>query len=234
MKKQIILLALVMSAASGIAAAGESRTLTHTTAAGSISRLVLHSGIGDIDIDAALGATEITIEVVLTPRRGGFFSSKRKAEQEVQNAGLSADVANDRLKLAITPEADDDRRFEEDWHITLPSTVALKLNHGVGDISIRGAEAGIGIDSGVGEVGVKNAGGDISIELGVGTAVVHAQAAAYASAEAEAGVGDARLTVRGQKIASGGFVGHAANWEGDGTLHIEVSVGVGDAVIQLD
>ena len=31
-------------------------------------------------------ASEITIEVVLTPRRGGFFSSKARAEQEVESA----------------------------------------------------------------------------------------------------------------------------------------------------
>lgn len=234
MKKQIVLMTLVMTAAGFVAEAGESRTLTHSTAVGSITRLVLESGIGDVDIVAAPGASEITVEVVLTPRRGGFFSSKRRAEQEVENAALSAEVQRDRLKLTITPEADDDRRFEEDWHIRIPSTLALKLTHGVGDISISGADSGIGIELGVGEVGVENAGGDISVELGVGTAVVRARAEAYASAEGAAGVGDARLTILGQKIASGGFVSHSATWEGDGTFHIEVEVGVGDAVITLD
>lgn len=234
MKKHIFLMTLVMTAAAFVVEAGESRTLSHSTAAGSITRLVLESGIGDIDIVASPEATEITVEVVLTPRRGGFFSSKRRAEQEVENAVLSAEVKRDRLNLAITPTADDDRRFEEDWHITVPSTVTLRLTHGVGDVSIRGAQSGIGIESGVGEVGVEHAGGDISIELGVGTAAVRARAAAYASAEGEAGVGDARLTVLGQKIASGGFVSHSATWEGDGTFHIEVAVGVGDAVITLE
>lgn len=234
MKKHVIFFAMMVTAAGVVAEAGESRTLSHSTAVGSITRLVLESGIGDVDIVAAEGATEITVEVVLTPRRGGFFSSKRKAEQEVENATLSAVVKRDHLNLSITPDADDDRRFEEDWHITVPSSVALKLTHGVGDISIRGTDSGIGIESGVGEIGVENAGGDISIELGVGTAVVHARAEDYASAEGAAGVGDARLTVRGEKISSGGFVGHSATWEGDGTFHIEVEVGVGDAVIKLD
>ncbi len=234
MKRHVALVALMISTAAVAAQAGESRTLTKSMAAGSINRLVLDSGIGDIDIRAAQGATEITIEVVLTPRRGGFFSSKRKAEQEVDAAVLSAQVKRDRLELTITREADDDRRFEENWSITIPATVAVKLNHGVGDVDIRGSDSGVEIDSGVGEVRVEVAKGDISIDLGVGTAVVRSVAAPYASAEGTGGVGDARLTIRGEKISSGGFVSHSATWEGDGTFHIEVSVGVGDAVITLD
>lgn len=234
MKKCIVLMSLVIAAAATLAEAAESRTLTHTVPQGTLNRLVLESGIGDIDIEAAVGATEITVEVVLTPRRGGFFSSKRRAAQEVEAASLSVRTRGDRLELKITPEADDDRRFEENWSITIPTSVALKLTHGVGDISVRSADSGIGIESGVGEVGVDATGGDISIELGVGTAVVRAPAAAYASAEGAAGVGDARLTVQGKTIESAGFVSHAATWEGNGTSHIEVEVGVGDAVIKLD
>ena len=50
----------------------------------------------------------------------------------------------------------------------------------------------------------------------------------------DGGFGDAQITARGEKISGGGFVSHSATWEGDGTFHIEVSVGVGDAVITLD
>ena len=224
-----------MILAAGIVAdAADSRTLTRSVPKGTIDRMNLDSGIGDIEIEAVAGAMEINVEVVLTPRRGGFFSSKRKAEQEVEAASLSAKTTGERLELTIVPEADDDRRFEENWSITIPAGIAVRLNHGVGDIDIREANAGVDIESGVGEVRLEVAEGDISIELGVGTAVVRSHAAAYASAEGAAGVGDARLTVRGEKISSGGFVGHAATWEGDGASHIEVSVGVGDAVIRLD
>jgi len=214
--------------------AADTRTLTRSLDAGAVTRLVLESGIGDVEIIATPETSEIAIEVVLTPRRGGFFSSKRKAEQEVEAATLSAEIHRDRLQLKITPEADDDRRFEENWSITLPARLALKLTHGVGDIDIRGAEAGVDIESGVGEVRVEVGGGEVSIELGVGTALVRGPAAAYASAEGAGGVGDAQITARGEKISGGGFVGHSATWEGDGTFHIEVSVGVGDAVITLD
>lgn len=234
MKKFLFLASLLVVTGAVAVDAAETRTLTTTVPATEIQRLVLDSGIGDVEIHAVEGMAEVTVEVVLTPRRGGIFSSKRKAEQEVQEASLSARIKGDRLSLHIEPKADDDRRFEENWSILAPADVALVLNHGVGDVDIRGADGGVQIDTGVGEVRVEVGKGDISIDLGVGTAVVRAPSASYASAEGAGGVGDARLTVRGEKISSGGFVGHAATWEGDGTFHIEVSVGVGDAVITLD
>lgn len=234
MKRCPILVVLLISAGLATADAADTRTLTRSVTAGSISELVLDSGIGDIEIQAVPGTDEIAVEVVLTPRRGGIFSSKRRAEQEVEAASLSAEIKHDRLELTIKPKADDDRRFEENWSVTIPANVAVTLNHGVGDIDIRGADSGVEIDSGVGEIRVEAGGGDISIDLGVGTAVVRAPASVYASAEGAGGVGDANLTVRGKKISSGGFVGHSATWEGDGTFHIEVSVGVGDALITLE
>jgi len=233
-KKFTLLMSMMILAAGVAAEAGDSRTLTQSVPIGSINRMDLDTGIGDVEINAVAGAEEIMVEVVLTPRRGGFFSSKRRAEQEVEAATLSAKTSGERVQLAIMPEADDDRRFEENWSVTIPATVAVWLDHGVGDIRILGADAGIDIESGVGEVRIEVAGGNISIDLGVGTAVVRSRAEAFASAEGAAGVGDARLTVRGEKISSGGFVGHSATWEGDGASHIEVSVGVGDAVISLD
>ena len=234
MKKTLLLVPIFIFAGVVVSDGAETRTLSQSVPAGSIEKLVLDSGIGDVEIHGVGSAAEIKIEVVLTPRRGGFFSSKRRAAQEVESASLSAEIKGDRLSLRVAPKADDDRRFEEAWSILVPKSIAVELDHGVGDIDIRGVDAGIEIDSGVGEIRVEAEEGDIVIDLGVGTAVVRAPAAAFASAEGAGGVGDARLTVRGEKISSGGFVSHAATWEGDGQFHIEVSVGVGDAVIKLD
>ena len=233
MKKTAIALALIATVPLTAISAGP-RTLTHSISAESLESIDLESGIGDVEITAREGADAISVEVLLTPRRGGFFSSKRKAEQEVEAASLRAKVKGTRLELGIDPRADDDRRFEERWTIELPPTISLSLDHGVGDVIIGGVRAGIDVDSGVGDVRVDVTSGDIRIDLGVGTAVVRALAESYASAEGAGGVGDARLTVNGEKISSGGFVGHSATWSGDGRDHIEVSVGVGDAVITLE
>ncbi len=234
MKKLAIMLPVVLMSALAVEAAG-SKTLTQTVPAGNIETVQLESGIGDVTIMARDGAEEVTIEVVLTPRRGGIFSSKRQAEREVDAASLDAAVRRDRLTLRIgSPESDDDRRFEERWTIELPPQLALKLEHGVGDIVIDGMRAGIELDSGVGDVTVEVSEGDVTIDVGVGTAKVRAPAAAYGSAEAAGGVGSARLTVLGETMESGGFVSKASSWTGNGRDSINVAVGVGDAVVELN
>jgi hypothetical protein len=232
--KKISLVAIILLACTPSVDAADPRTLTHIEPAAAIEVLDLDSGIGDVMITAREGIDDIAIEVQLTPRRGGFFSSKRQAEQAVEAAYLHAVSKGHRLVLRIDPPADEDRRFEEQWTIEIPAHIKLTLDHGVGDVVILGNAAGLEIDSGVGDVDVQALKGDITIDLGVGTAVVRAPASAYASAEGAGGVGDARLTVLDKRIEGGGFVGHSATWTGDGRHHIEVSVGVGDAVITLD
>jgi hypothetical protein len=108
------------------------------------------------------------------------------------------------------------------------------IDHGVGNVELRGVAGGLEIDSGVGDVLVEVTSGDVSINLGVGNASLRAPADAYASAEGSGGVGDARLNVCGERISGSGFVGQSASWTGDGSYHIEVDVGVGDAHIKLE
>jgi hypothetical protein len=233
MKKLALVLPIILVCALIGEAAGP-KSMTRTVPAADIEVLDLSSGIGDVTITARDGLDEVAIEVVLTPRRGGIFSSKRRAERDVEAAELEAAVKRDSLKLRISPVDDEDRRFEERWIIEMPSRLELKLEHGVGDVVIKGAAAGIELDSGVGDVEVEVPEGDITIDLGVGTGVVRAPASAYGAAEAAGGVGNARITAGGEEIEGGGFVSHSASWSGDGSYRIEVSVGVGDAIIELD
>jgi hypothetical protein len=233
MKKLIFVLPIILLCALMVGAAGP-KTMTRTIQAGDIDTLDLSSGIGDVTITALEGLNEVAIEVVLTPRRGGVFSSKRQAERDVEAASLKATAERESLRLRISPADEDDRRFEERWIIEMPSRLAIKLEHAVGDIVIKGATSGIELDSGVGDVDVDATEGNITIDLGVGTATVRAPAAVYATAEAAGGVGSARVTVRGEVIEGKGFVGHEASWSGDGSYRLDVSVGVGDAIIELE
>jgi hypothetical protein len=233
MKKLIFVLPIILVCALTVEGAGP-KTMTRTIQAGDIDTLDLNSGIGDVSITAQKGLDEVSIEVILTPRRGGIFSSKRQAERDVEAASLEATVARDSLELRINPADDEDRRFEERWIIEMPSRLAIKLDHGVGDVVIEGATSGVELDSGVGDVDIQAIEGNINVDLGVGTAVVRAPAAVYGATEAAGGVGSARITVRGKEIEGGGFVGHSASWSGDGAYRLNVSVGVGDAIIKLD
>jgi hypothetical protein len=232
MRRISILLAIVVACAMNVQAAGP-KTLSRTVPAADLVAIELDSGVGDIEITGRDDAAEVMIDVVLTPRRGGLFSSMRRAEQEVEEATLRADVKGDRLSLGIDPEGED-RRFEEKWTIVLPARLYVTIDHGVGDVELRGISGGLEIESGVGDVLAEVGSGDVRIELGVGDASLRAPADAYASAEASGGVGDARLSVRGERISGSGFVGKSASWTGDGNFHIDMEVGVGDAHIKLN
>lgn len=233
MKKLALVLPIILVCALTVEAAGP-KTMTRTVPASNIEVLDLNSGVGDVTITARDGLDDVVIEVVLTPRRGGIFSSKRRAEEDVEAAELEAAVKRESLNLRISPIDDEDRRFEERWIIEMPSRLELKLEHGVGDVQITGAAGGIELDAGVGDVEVEAPEGDISIDLGVGTGVVRAPVESYGSAEAAGGVGSARIAVGGEEIEGGGFVGHSASWSGNGSYRIELSVGVGDAIIELE
>ena len=232
MRKSWIVLGIALAVATPVAA-GAPRILEGNVPVNGLETVQLDAGVGDIEITAIEGADEVSIEVQLKPRRGGFFSSMKKAQSEVDEAELRMDVSKGVLRLEIETESDD-RHFEEKWIIEVPSRLMVKLEHGVGDVTIRGVTAGVELDSGVGDVEVVVPEGDVNIDLGVGTAVVRAPAAVYGTAEAAGGVGSARLEVKGEEIESGGFVSKSASWSGDGMYRISVAVGVGDAVIELE
>ena len=215
------------------AAAGAPRILEGSVPANGLETVHLDAGIGDIEITAVKGTDEVSFEVQLKPRRGGFFSSMKKAQREVDEAELRMDVSKGVLRLEIEIE-NDDRHFEEKWTLELPARLGFNLDLGVGDVDIRGLSGNLTVDIGVGELRAESVSGDINIDVGVGDASVKAAAADYGSVAGSGGVGNAQLTVRGEKISSSGFIGKSAEWTGDGAHVIEISVGVGDAKVTLE
>lgn len=232
MKKiSIALVATLILAAPAMAET--SRVLTGTVHVGDLESVRLDAGVGDIDVTATQGATEVTVEVRLKPRRGGFFSSLKKAQSEVDEAELRMDTSRGVLRLEIETESDD-RHFEERWTIEIPARLAFDLELGVGDVEIRDIAGDLTAEIGVGELNAENPSGDLSVEVGVGEATIRAAAAHYGSVAGSGGVGDAKLMVRGRKVASSGFVGHSAEWTGEGEHFIEIEIGVGDAEVVLE
>lgn len=230
-KTSIAILAALIFAVPAMAET--SRVLTGTADAGILESVRLDAGVGDIDVTAVQGATEISIEVRLKPRRGGFFSSLKKAQAEVDEAVLRMDTSRGVLRLEIETDSDD-RHFEERWTIEMPARLAFDLELGVGDVDIRDLAGALSAEIGVGDLQAEGVSGDLSVEVGVGEATIRAAAAHYGSVEGSGGVGDAKLVVRGKKVASSGFVGHSAEWTGDGEHFIEIEIGVGDAEVVLD
>jgi hypothetical protein len=230
-RKQLLIASLIVACAV-VAQASQTRTLDGTAPAADLQRVVLEAGVGDVEIIPSDGDA-VRYEVLLKPRRGGFFSSMKRAEREVQEAVLESEVVGQSLHLMIESE-DEERRFEERWTIEMPARLAIEMDLGVGDVEIRGLEGGVEIEAGVGDLLIDVACGSISVEAGVGDVTVTAPADSYGDVECSAGVGDARIRIRGERISSEGFVGHSAEWTGNGPHEVTVEVGVGDVRVTLD
>jgi hypothetical protein len=227
----IVALSLIVLAAP--AWAGTPRTLTGAVNATDLETVRLDAGVGDVSVVAVDSLAEVTLEVTLKPRRGGFFSSMKKAQREVDDAELRMDVSKGVLRLEIETESDD-RHFEETWTIELPARLAVDLDLGVADVEVRGLAGTLTVDAGVGDVVAEAVSGNVFVDVGVGDATIRAAAVDYGSVEGSGGVGDAKLTVRGERISSSGFVGKSAEWTGQGEHVIDISMGVGDADVILD
>jgi hypothetical protein len=231
--KRLAFATLALFLLASTASAGTPRILEGEIDAAGLEKVRLDAGVGDIDVLATETQSEVTVVVELKPRRGGFFSSMKKAQREVDQAELRMDVSKGVLRLEIETDTDD-RHFEERWTIELPSRLAFALDLGVGDVEVHGLAGSLTIDAGVGDVTVEDVSGDVNIDAGVGDATVRTAAVHYGSVMGSGGVGDAELTVHGQKISSSGFVGSSAEWTGTGTHTIEISMGVGDAEVVLE
>ena len=232
MKRIWIVLAIALAIAAPISAAAP-RILDGRVPAVDLETVRIDAGVGDIEITAVDGADEVSVTVELKARRGGFFSSLKKAQAEVDEAELRLDVSRGVLRLKISTESDD-RHFEERWTVELPARLGCNLDLGVGDIDVRGTSGDLTADLGVGDLTAVTVSGDLNIDIGVGGASVEAAAADYGAVDGSGGVGDAQLTVRGERISSSGFVGKSAEWTGSGERIIDISVGVGDAKVTLE
>lgn len=213
-------------------AAGEGRTLSAEVDGRALKAVELEAGVGDVDITVGNGAL-IVASVDLQPRRGGFFSSLKAAEKQVQTAKFEHRVSGDTLMLKITG-IDGDRRFEEDWTLTLPPHLAITVELGVGSIEISNATEDLNLELGVGDVTIQVNGGPVDVEVGVGDITIRGPAAAYRSVEAATGVGDVRIIADGRKITGEGFIAHSADWRGAGDADLEAESGVGDIRIVLE
>ncbi len=217
---------------SSITAAGPTRTLKATIDVSNLETMILEAGVGDVNISSG-DTGVVTVSVDLEPRRGGIFSSLKAAEKQVQKVELSSEISGTTLELGLE-NTDHDRRFEEDWTITIPVSLEVGIDLGVGDVTITGVSGAIDLELGVGDAVIRNFEGPLDIELGVGDITIQGASAVCREVEAEAGVGDVRITVGNHRITGEGFIAHSCDWEGTGEADIDAETGVGDIRIVLD
>ncbi|HXS81752.1 MAG TPA: hypothetical protein VN896_03455 [Methylomirabilota bacterium] len=101
--------------------------------------------------------------------------------------------------------------------LSVPRTLAVDIEMGVGELTISGIE------------------GDLDVQLGVGEADIRALRSRAGHVTVDTGIGDADIHGGGSGTRSRGFIGSHAVWdEGQGRASVRLHVGVGDASVRLE
>ncbi|HBS29744.1 MAG TPA: hypothetical protein DEB06_09915 [Phycisphaerales bacterium] len=153
--------AAVMGATAGAALAGADSRPTaeesETLAAPASGALRLENFVGEIEVVAVEGATEVKAEVL----KRGQGRSQKEAEEALDeiSVSLSPDamspgtlVARATLPNKLFNWGGDNKQHEVQWRVTAPPSVVLKITNDVGDVTVKGFTAGAHLATDVGDI----------------------------------------------------------------------------------
>lgn len=202
-----VIATIAISCAIPALAAEERRTFPIDQPAEGITRLVIDSGVGDIEVVGS-DVTTITGSVEVNGKK----SSTRK-HNLLEN--LEFDVRRSGSALYLEVKSDDHHDWGEEWLLTVPKALALSIDLGVGEVTARDLAGGVEVDVGVGEV------------------TIEGEHASYGDIDADSGVGDVELRTPEGRQHGNGFIGKELRATGPGKSAISVEVGVGEVTIRL-
>ncbi len=205
-------LALAAAACAAVAAAQPVRTLDLSRDAKGITEVVLHAGVGDVEV-LADAPGQIVAHVDLKPKHLGFFS--RHSDDEIDRVKIESELSGGTLTLRLVPESHGDRGFAENWTVRIPASLAATVKLGVGDLKVLDVT------------------GDVEVELGVGDVTIESGYQSFGTVRASAGVGDVSMRTPDGREHGEGFIAHSLHAKGPGKASIRASAGVGDVNIRL-
>ena len=211
--KNVFLATLVaLAAASAFADRVERREALTIPAAG-FERIAITHGVGTLVIEGDdVADVGVELEVVC----GSFrFNCDEKAKWiELSHRGHG-----DTLRIEVEGYPNNSGGLSVDLVLRVPRRVAVDIERGVGDTTIRGIE------------------GDVQVEAGVGDVDLEMREGGVRSLRIETGVGGADLRVGGRREGREGgflFLGNEIDWHGDGASRVDVEVGVGSVKVARD
>lgn len=188
------------------------RTLSADVSAAGAQRVAIEAPIGELRVEGTATST-VAVQVAVRCEKPVETDCRRKADR----IELVAGADGDRVVVALRgwPKGGNDG-LSLSLRVTMPRDLPLLGELGVGEIDVRGLEAGARLELGVGEM---------SIEL---------PADSIRRVDLEVGVGDASLHVGGRRIEGKGFIGREIDWSsGRGRYVIDADVGVGEIEVRL-
>lgn len=199
MKLQLTLAAL-FSLILSLPAIADVKTIRMELDATQLQLLKLQVGVGQIKINTAdIDTIQLTVDVK-GEKRWWFFTHK------VGDVELKQQRSNHQLMLSIEKD-----NTKQDWQLTIPQSLAVHAELGVGQLYAEQLTADVYVDLGVGQISVK------------------LDANQYEQIALTAGVGNVQLQNAPNETKSDRhLVGGTLKLNGSGQATFEASVGVGD------
>lgn len=180
-----------------------------------IERHIDASSLSSIEIEAAVAEMEIEfhdgdmIELVIELEAERSWLSWRRGN--VEDIELQEHQSDTNQYFGIL-----DKKVQQQWRLTLPASLAVAIEVGVGDIELKG---------------VSN---NLEMDVGVGSVRVDIDDTDYGMIRASAGVGDSSIQGFGYERVDNerSFVSSDSFYNGDGELEMRIDVGVGDVEVR--
>ncbi|NMM40388.1 hypothetical protein [Pseudoalteromonas arctica] len=196
---------LAIALLSSSAFAHSEHKLEHTFDVSAQQELMINVPVGSLELVTYKG-NQVKVSIELKAKNDSWFND----DVALEDITLSHKQNNDKLSLAI-----DNDDVQQTWIVSMPTTMAIDLELGVGDIEVNDFANSATIDVGVGAVQISSALDD------------------YQSITLESGVGDTKIS--GMKNApkhSRKIVSSESEYKGNGQYKINIEVGVGDIKVK--
>ena len=211
MKRLILSVAAALLCALPASAEEVVRTFQKQLSAGDVERIHIDIPVGELEIEAGDGPqVETKVELLCK-------NSRPRCLEAARNVRFVYSTDDGRLlfQLKDWPRTNT-RGLQVRARFTVPRTLPLKTELGVGELTVNGLE------------------GDFQADLGVGEVNVTMPESAVGSVQLDTGIGEAGLRAGGRRYESEGLFVREIHWnQGKGKSHVEVDCGVGEINVTL-
>lgn len=161
--------------------------------------------VGSLEVNTHDG-NEVKVSIELEEKNNGWFADSDNLDE------LTLDSEQTANKLTLTLDNDD---VQQTWLVSVPRSLAVNLDLGVGDIEIN------------------DFANSADIEVGVGAVRIDSQSDDYKYINLDSGVGDTRISgFENDAKTSRKMVSSESEYTGSGTHTIKIEVGVGDIKVK--
>jgi hypothetical protein len=209
---RILLIAvLALALPSPVFASRTIRTLHDDRSAAGFDRVKVNFPVGELVVQPSSdGRIHFDVDVRCKDDGG-------RCEEQAEEVELKTNTAGGTLKLEIEQGSSWTHRIKLRGVLLMPADLALRLEMGVGELTVNGLRD------------------DVDIDLGVGQAHLQLREADVHTVRVASGVGDASLRVGRRHVEGSGFIGHSVSWgDGSGRARVALDLGVGESEVVLD